>query len=349
MITRPCGYYDVTYRQDQRIIRTRAQWGWLITLLIVVYGVIPLLGDSFVFAVFNNLYIYIIATLGLALITGYCGQISLGQVAFMAIGAYTSTLLGIHFNLPFWIALPCAAVVSALSGLVIGIPSFRLKGFYLLLSTIAFHVIVMFVIIHTPALYRGGAGLTASPPRLGGLVFDSDFKYYFICITALVIMTCLAKNITRGRLGRAFIAVRDNDIAAELTGIDVKRVKLQAFALSALFGGVAGSLWAHYSLDVHPAQFTMIRAVMLLGMLVVGGTGSILGAVLGVLFLGGIEQLLIYLMPVIQVMLPMGWAANMPLIIYGIIIMVFMVLEPRGLAHLWTSFRNWYRLWPFKY
>ena len=348
---RPGGTFDVNYKTDMAIIRTRFQWVLTIAALILVF-VFPLFGNVYLIALANYMAIAIIAVLGLNILTGYCGQISIGQAGFMAAGAYTSAILSTKLGLSFWLCLPCAGISAALFGLIFGIASLRVKGLYLAMGTIAAHLIILWILIHIPGLTGGTAGTAAEPPVLGGIVFDSDRSMYFIIMAALIIMTFFAKNLMRTRIGRAFIAIRDNDLAAEVMGINLFGYKLLAFAISCFYAGVAGSLMAHWLRMVSTLQFPLWDSIWFLGMVVIGGMGSISGCFFGVIFLGGLQELTVWASPMLTAAFPAIGAAFfscLGYIIMGLAMVLFIIFEPRGLAHRWEITKASSRLWPFSY
>lgn len=347
---RPCGTFDERYGQDMAILRIKRHWAVLIGALIFLYT-FPLYGSYYFISLLNSLSITIIIVLGLQLVSGYCGQISFGQAAFMAIGAYTSAILTSKFGFSFFLALPISGIVAGLIGLAGGAPSLRIKGFYLAMATIAIHFVVMWLIIHLD-ITGATQGLHPPPPRIAGFEFDSDEKIYYIIITVMLLMTYGARNIVRTRVGRAFVAIRDNDLAAEVMGIELYRYKLLAFFISCFYAGIAGSLWAHWIQMVHPEQFTLLHALNYIGMLIVGGGGSIPGVFFGVIFLRLLDEGVMLIAPVLASIFP--WigihpAASMSVSVFGIVLILFLIFEPRGLAHRWEIFKASYRLYPFSH
>jgi branched-chain amino acid transport system permease protein len=333
------------------IVRTRAQWGLLVAFLLLLF-ILPLFAGTRILSLMNIIGITVISVLGLNILTGYCGQISLGHAAFMAVGAYTSGILSVKLGFPFWIAMPCAGVVAGLVGLIFGLPAVRVKGFYLLLTTLAAQFIIMWIILHRPGLTGGAMGLDVPFPRLGGIVFDSDRSYYYIVIVTAIAMTVMAKNIVRTRVGRAFVAVRDNDLAAEVMGINPFAYKLLAFFIGCFYAGVAGSLWGHYLGHLATEHFTLLDSVWYLGMVIVGGAGSTLGAVLGAVSIRLLRDGVDVLTPLLMRTFPAisgGALAALGLASFAIVIVIFLIFEPRGLAHRWELFKASYRLWPYSY
>lgn len=349
----PSGIFNVSYQQDNAIVRTGLQWGLLIAFLLFLL-VFPFFAGTYFLSVVISLAIVLIAVMGLNIVTGYCGQLSLGQAAFMAAGAYSGVILMSHLGVSFWIALPFAGIFSALLGLLFGLPAVRIKGFYIVMTTIALHFITIWLITekHLTKLTGGVDGLLMPLPRIGGFVFDSDFRRYFLIMFFAVVLTFFARNLARTKTGRAFVAIRDNDKAAEAMGVSLFRYKLLAFALSGFYGGIAGILWSTYVSRIHPEQFTLMDSIWYLGMLIVGGMGSILGTVLGTSFLKLLKEGVTLAAPLVAKTMPAmvgAVPATMGLVVFGLVIILFLVFEPRGLARRWETFKGYYRLWPFSY
>ena len=245
-ILRPAGDFDRTYQQDMALLRRPWHYGLVIVALLAAYT-IPQWGSAYVISTANRIAYTIIAVQGLNLLTGYTGQISLGQAAFMLLGGYFSALLVIHAGLSFFVALPVAALGTGLAGLLFGLPSLRVKGFYLAMATLAAQFIIPWLTRHTFTDYLGGTSgrIDVPVPQIGGFLFNEVSSYLYISLTVLLITTVLLFNISRTRLGRALISVRDNDLAAELLGVNLFTYKLRAFFIAAMLAGVAGALKAH--------------------------------------------------------------------------------------------------------
>ncbi|MBI4289787.1 MAG: branched-chain amino acid ABC transporter permease [Chloroflexi bacterium] len=350
----PCGTFNETYAQDMAIVRTRLQWGLFIAVMVGVLT-LPLYASGYIVSTTIATGVTLIAVLGLAIVTGYCGQFSLGQAGFIGVGAYTSAILMTRYNMPFLLAVPAAGFVSALVGLIFAVPSLRIKGFYLVMVTIGAHFIIIWTIVHLPKLTGGADGMVAPWASIGGFTFDSDIKYYYFVIPVVILMTFLAKNIGRTRAGRAFVAIRDNDLAAEVMGINLFSYKMLAFAMSAFYAGIAGALWGPFLGRISPEHFSNLvsvplGAVWLLGMVIIGGTGSILGAVLGTLFLRVLQEIVSAMTPIVATQFPAlerFAPATFGGILFGLAVIVFLIAEPRGLSHRWEIFKASYRLWPF--
>jgi branched-chain amino acid transport system permease protein len=345
---RPCGTFDQSYEKDMAIVRTPLRWAVLLISLAGL-GLVPVIGSYYLVGFLNNLGITIILVLGLQIVSGYCGQISFGQAAFMAVGAYISAILTQKAGLSFWIALPLSGVFTGLFGLVGGAPSLRIKGFYLAVATIAIHFVTMWLILHLEITGKS-QGLTTAPPRIGSFVFDTDERMFYIIMPVMLLMTYGARNLVRTRVGRAFVAVRDNDLAAQVMGINLFYYKLLAFFISCFYAGVAGALWAHLTLVSHFEQFTLLHALWYIGMLIVGGMGSIPGVFFGVILIRVLDESVMIISPVLASWFP--WlgsapAAGLGVTAFGLVLALFLILEPRGLAHRWEIIKASVRLYPF--
>jgi branched-chain amino acid transport system permease protein len=349
---RPCGTFDESYAQDMAIVRTRLQRILLILGLALLLS-FPLFLKGPIINLLNLIAITVIAVHGLNILTGYTGQINLGQSAFMAVGGYTSGLLTAKLGLSFWIALPCAAITTGLVGLLFGLPSLRVKGFYLAMATLAAQFIIPALIVNIRPDITGGIHTLVVPsPKLGNIVFRSSQQIYYIIIPLAILMTFFAKNLARTGVGRAFVAIRDNDLAAEVAGVNVFRYKLLAFFICSVYAGVAGSLWAHWVRAVNTDHFTLMNSIWFLGMLIVGGMGSTAGAVFGVVFLRVLEEVTKIMGEKMIIFFPTlvgSVQASLTVTAYGLVIMLFLIFEPRGLAHRWEIFKASYRLRPFAY
>jgi len=349
----PCGIHFETYNQDMGYLRTKPQWVFFIGFLLLLVLLPQIISIRFI-AMINIAAIVCVAVVGLQITTGYAGQINLGQSAFMGMGAFVCGSLAVNFNLPFWLTIPAGGLGGAILGAAFGIPALRIKGFYLAMTTIAAQIIFPLLIMHLPESWFGGAlGLNLDPAKLGGITFDTDISLYYFIMVTTVAMIFFAFNLVRSRVGRAFVAIRDNDIAAEMMGINVFFYKTLAFAIGAMFAGVAGGLWAYYIRYIGADQFTLYFSVWYMGMLIVGGLGNILGAILGTIFIRGLLEFITYAAPLMVEHFPQAgggeiWFAGMNIILGGAIIL-FLIFEPRGLYHRWNIGKSAFRIWPFPY
>ena len=344
----PSGIFQENYAQDMAIIRTRAQWITLVIFLAFLFTC-PLFFSDRILTIMTIIGITIISVLGLNILTGYCNQISMGHAGFMAVGAYTSALLCAKLGWSFWAAFPCAAIAAGIAGLIFGLPSLRVKGFYLIMATIAAHFIIIWVILQFRGITGGSDGMAVPRPEIGDFVFKSKTSYFYLVMIITCLATIVATNITRTRAGRAFVAIKDNELAAEVMGVNLWTYKLLAFFIGCTFAGVAGSLTVHYVAFATVDQFPFINSVWYLGMLIVGGMGNISGGILGAISLKLLDELVIVVGPILSAAVAPQAAASLGLIMRGLIIILFLIFEPRGLAHRWQLVKSYFQLWPFSH
>lgn len=333
------------------IVRTKTQWGLLIALLIVLFAG-PLYLNNYWMGIVNLIGIIIISATGLNILVGYCGQLSIGHAGFMAVGAYTSAILSGKFGVPFPLAFLCSGLMAGGIGLIFGIPSMRVKGFYLAITSIAAQFIILWVINHWTGLTGGFNGLSVPYASIGGFVFNTEAKQFYLIIGITVICIFLAKNMARTRIGRAFIAIRDNDLAAEVMGINLFYYKMLAFFIGCFMAGIAGSLLAHYYGSISTDNFSFMNSILYVGMIIIGGLGTTLGPILGVSAIQLLQVLVTRMTPALQdtfPSMPSGFATGIAPMVFGLVIILFLILEPRGIAHRWNLFKASYRLWPFSY
>ena len=343
-----CGTFQESYAQDMAIFRTRLHWGMLFAFLIFLFTC-PLFFSDRVLTIWTMIGIAIISVHGLNILTGYCGQISIGHVGFMAVGAYTSAILTAKFGWSFWAALPCAALAAGMAGLIFGLPSLKIKGFYLIMATIAAHFIIIWLILQLYDLTGGADGFAVPRPEIAGIVLKSKSSYFYLVMAFACLATFTAQNIVRTRAGRAFVAIRDNDLAAEVMGINLWAYKLQAFFIGCVYAGVAGALLIHYYAYASAELFPFMDSVWYLGMLIVGGMGSTAGAIFGAVSLKLLDELVTIVGPILSAVVAPQAAASLALIMRGLVIILFLIFEPRGLAHRWEIIKAYYRLWPFSH
>ena len=342
------GTFQENYAQDMAILRTRLHWGMVFAFLIFLFTC-PLFFSDRILTVMTMIGIAIISVHGLNILTGYCGQISIGHVGFMAVGAYISAILTAKLGWSFWAALPCAALGAGVAGLIFGLPSLKIRGFYLIMATIAAHFIIIWVVLHLRSLTGGADGLTVPKPKIGSIVLNSKASYFYLVMVIACLATFLAVNIARTRVGRAFVAIRDNDLAAEVMGINLWSYKLQAFFIGCVYAGVAGALLVHYYGFASVDQYPFMDSVWYLGMLIVGGMGSTAGAILGAVSLKLLDEVVTMVGPILSAAVAAQAAASLALITRGLVIILFLIFEPRGLAHRWGMIKAYFRLWPFSH
>ena len=366
---RPAGILDTNYAQDIALNRTRTDKlisNGLFALLLLIpllttegpFG-LNLIQQSWI-GIIIRIAIYVIAVQGLNILVGYTGQISLGHGAFVAVGAYSAAIMARNLGLPFWLIIPLAAIFTGLVGLLFGLPSLRVKGFYLAMATLAAQFIIPWLLRYPLADFTNGSRPLEVPiPTLGPLSFASDAAMYYIIIPLSVFIMLAARNIMRTRVGRAFISVRDNDLAAELLGINVFAYKLQAFFLSAFFAGVAGALIAFETNSLSLDKFTLNLSIEFLAMLVIGGAGFPLGPLFGVAFVNLLTQDIIpaRILPAVGPVLPgllpfidpVNINAAISPLLFGFILVIFLIASPRGLAYRWEIFKIAWKIRPYSH
>jgi branched-chain amino acid transport system permease protein len=347
----PAGIRNYSYAQDMAIFRTKTHWFLLIVLFALLFTM-PLWVGHHWLSIANRIGITIIAVTGLNILTGYCGQLSIGHAGFMAVGAYTSAVLVSRFDLPFIVGLLCAGIMAGLIGIIFGVPSLRVKGFYLAITTIAAQFIIIWVIEHWTSITGPNGIMDVGPASLGGIVLRTVTNEFYLILGITIIAIFAAKNITRTRVGRAFVAIRDNDLAAEVMGINLFRYKLTAFFIGCFFAGIAGSLLAHTSRAISPDYFQFKDSILFIGMIIIGGLGTTIGPIFGVVFIRLLDELVTQLSPTLQTAFPKllpGFTSGIAPMLFGLAIVLFLIFEPRGLAHRWQLLKSAYRFWPFSY
>jgi branched-chain amino acid transport system permease protein len=331
-----------SYYEDIRIFKYRSTFFWY---LILVTGclIAPLVLDDYFTSQLTFICMYSIATVGLMLLTGYTGQISMGHAAFFGIGAYTSAILTSN-GIPFLLALPAAGLVAGVVGIFIGLPALRLSGLYLAIATMGFGFIVDEVLVRWESLTNGNMGMMVDPPAIGPLFFETETSYYYLTLIVLILTIFAAKNILRSPTGRALIAIRDSEVAAQAMGISMAKYKTTAFAISAFFTGVAGSLYGHKLTFINPESFTILVSIEFLAMIIIGGLGSLHGAVFGAAFIIFLPQLII----MTKDYMPQYMADQTGLepALYGLMVILFILFEPMGIYGRWRKTRFYFEMFP---
>jgi branched-chain amino acid transport system permease protein len=349
----PCGNFNERYEQELTIFGTSFGRLWAVIGILVLFVAIPLTCKSYTLYVINLMGIAAIAAIGLNILIGFTGQISLGHGAFFGVGAYSAAILATTLGFPFILSVLCAGAITAMVGMVFGIPSLRLKHLYLTIATLAGQFIIEYVLVHWTGLTKGSDGIFLPRAKLFGLSLAGDRTFFFVIAICFVLMTWVATNLLRTRYGRAFIAIRDNDRAAEGMGIPIFQYKLLAFAVSSFYAGFAGALWAYYIASVTPEPFTLVLSIEYIAMIIIGGLGSIPGAVFGAVFITVLNEVL---SGATQYFMNLGGLSKIALtiaplreFIFGLTIVLFIIFEPKGLAEVWRVIRSSFRLWPFSY
>jgi branched-chain amino acid transport system permease protein len=337
-----------SYAADTALFDSRTKVVWL-ALLAAALVIFPFVANEYWLYFACLVAINVASAAGLNVLTGYTGLVSLGQAAFMGIGAYTVGILQTRYGWHFLPNLLAAGVVSLLCGIVVGLPSLRVKGLYLAIATIAAGVLAHFVFSHWASLTGGSGGLTIKPASLFGIDLDTSFRFYWLAVPVTTLLLIGSANLFRTRIGRAFIAIRDRDISAEVLGIRLLPYKLLSFAISSFYAGVAGGLFAYFFRAITPESFPLVMSIFFLAAVIVGGMGTALGSILGALFMTLVPE---------GLKLVMAWlpsSSNSALflspvrtIVFGLLIVLFLILEPHGLAEIWRRVRRSFHLWPFR-
>ncbi|WLD93266.1 branched-chain amino acid ABC transporter permease [Alkalihalobacillus sp. AL-G] len=345
-----CGEFHVNYKQDMAlwsIVRVRMR----VIAFVALFAIFPLFASEYIVGLATLCGIAAIGAIGLNILTGFTGQISIGTGASLGVGGYTSAILTTKLGMSFFIALPVAGIITAIIGGLFGLPSLRLKGLYLAIATLATQVIILFIISRWDSLTGGTAGLVLSRPEIGGFAFYSEMSFYYLMFGVLVFTTIFSLNLFRSRVGRAFIAVRDRDIAAEVIGIDLFKYKVLAFAISSFFIGVAGALLGHYTMIVSPELYSITVSIEYLAIILVGGLGSVFGSIYGAVFItllpvflrSGVSTLSGFFPDIAAVLV------GLKEVVFGLVIILFLIYEPEGLAKTWKNIKDYFKLWPFSY
>ena len=349
----PCGNYHEKYAQELTIFETDYGRVSLGVFLVLFLSAAPFLVSPYMLYVLNTIGIAAIAAIGLNILVGYTGQISLGHGAFFGVGAYAAAILATRLGVGFYLAIPAAGVITALVGMIFGIPSGRLKGLYLTIATLAGQFIIEYVLVHWDSMTQGTMGISLPSPAIFQWEIVGDRAFFFMIFISLVLMTWFAVNIMRSKYGRAFIAIRDNDRAAEGMGIPIFKYKLLSFAISSFYAGFAGALWAYYMVSVTAEPFNLSLSVEYIAMVIIGGMGNIPGAIFGATFITLLNELLRYVTGLLMntgIVTSSGLnMAPLKEFVFGLSIVLFILLEPRGIAELWRIMRSSFRLWPFSY
>lgn len=349
---RPCGDFNKSYKEDEAIFQTTFIKLSMLLFLIFLF-LVPFISSKYLLNFFNTIGIFIIGAIGLNIMTGFTGIISLGHGAFLGFGAYGTALLLARYNLHFLIALPLGALFTASLGLITGLASLRIRGMYLAIATLAVQVIFEFIIIETPKLTGGDLGLEVRLSEPFSLQSSGGQKvFYFLIFSILIASTIFARNILRTKPGRLFIAIRDNDLASQVLGIPVGKYRLLSFWLGTLYAGMAGGLWAAHTGMICPEQFSLTLSIQFLSIILVGGMGSIIGTIFGTIFILSIPELLANISTAIRGMFNIDMTTYLSIInnaLFGMLIIVFLIYEPYGLARIWWKTKTYFKLWPFSY
>jgi branched-chain amino acid transport system permease protein len=346
---RASGYLRTGYAQDLALIQTRPE-GAALAALAVALALFPFFAGAFYLDLACQVFLAAIGALSLMLLTGYAGQISLGHAGLLAAGAFTVGILFREVRAPFWLTLPAAALVGAVLGVIFGLPSLRLRGLYLAVSTLALYFVVAYLGGEYESRRGFSTGIMIDAPSIGGFALKNARGWYFVLLAAATATLLICANLLRSRTGRAWRAIRAHETVAEALGIGIASYKLLAFVISSALASLAGALFAYYRGFVSVEAFSLFLSIQYVAMIIIGGMGSLLGALLGALFV----TLLPYLIEALLMQLPhaQSYAGSLFAIDYsafGVVMILFLVFEPLGLVGIWRRLQNYFLLWPFKY
>ncbi|MBY6186453.1 branched-chain amino acid ABC transporter permease [Marinobacter hydrocarbonoclasticus] len=351
---RPCGDFRTSYKQDNTIFETRTI-RWVACAFIALACLAPWVLDAYYLTLFIQISYLGIAALGLNILVGFTGQISLGHGAFFGFGAFASAWMNTRFGIPVVFCIPLAGFLTMGVGMLFGMPAARIKGLYLAIATLAAQFIIEDFFARADWFSGGSAGSMAEPVNLFGFAFDTDESFYFIALFALVFMYIWGSNLMRSRDGRAFVAVRDHYLSAEIMGVKLNKYRLLSFGISSFYAGIGGALYAHYLGYVSAEGFTILMSVQFLAMVIIGGLGSVKGTLMGCVFMVLLPEVLT---GGVGLMKQTEWG-NIPMVVdglaylkemaIGLVIILFLIFEPQGLAHRWQQIKNYWKCYPFAY
>jgi len=353
MLYREAGQFKASYQEDQQIFPIRQDRIGMAVILAFFFLAVPMLASQYwLQAILIPVLIFSLAAIGLNILTGYAGQLSLGSAAFMAVGAFGAYNFILRIDgMPFLVGVLLGGLSAAAVGVAFGLPSLRIKGFYLAVATLAAQFFIVWALVKFPWFSNNSSSgvITAQQIEILGFTFNTPESKYLLTLAIVTVLAFVAKNLVRSTTGRSWMAVRDMDVAAEVIGIRPMRAKLSAFAVSSFYCGVAGALYAYtYLGTVEPEGFSLDLSFRILFMIIIGGVGSIMGSFLGAAFIVLLPIFLnVGMHAVFGSAMPAGMASNLELIIFGGLIIFFLIVEPHGLARLWQLAKDKLRLWPF--
>ncbi len=351
---RPSGDFRATYAADTRIFDTAAS-RWACVTAVAVLCLAPLVLDRYFLSLLIQIGYLGIAALGLNILVGFTGQISIGHAAFFGFGAFASAWISNNTPIPVFFAIPLAGVATTAVGMLFGVPAARLKGLYLAIATLAAQYILQDFFARAQWFTGGVAGTPANPFTIFGFAFDGDESYFYVVLAWLVLSFVLAANLMRTRDGRALVAVRDHYLSAEMMGINLTKYRTLSFGISSFFAGIGGALYAHYLGFVSVEGFTILFSIQFLGMIIIGGLGSIMGTLMGTAFLTLLPEAMEALTRLLSGTViddALGLKENVSYLremAIGMVIILFLMFEPDGLAHRWRQIKAYWKLYPFSY
>ena len=355
MFHRECGVLKTTYEADAALYPLPIARWTVGVVAVIFFAVVPLTLHEYFLSVANLVFVAIIGALGLNILVGYTGQVSIGHGAFMSVGAYTAANLATRLGSPWPINLLAGGLMAALIGAIVGIPSLRIKGLYLAIATLAGQLIIEWTINHVTFISGGvQASIEVPRPHLGWMILNTQRDMYYFLLFFVVLAIVGTLNLARSRIGRAFIAIRDHDIAAEIIGINIFRYKVLAFAISSFYAGVTGVLYTYFLGIANYEQFQIGVSIDYLAMIIIGGLGSVLGSIFGAIFVTLLPIVIRYSMEAFGgIFFSQATVLNLipalRLTLFGALIIAFLIVEPEGLNRLWRNIRSYFRIWPFAY
>lgn len=342
------GVFHETFASEEQLWDSATARRWMLAFVLALFT-LPLWGTDYLLAMTCIVGIHVIATLGLNITTGNTGLISLSHGAFLGVGCYTVAWLAKQ-GVPFYLAVPGAGLFTALLGVFVGLPSLRVKGLYLAIATLAAHFILTFIFREWDSVTGGVPGTKIPRAEFFGFEFSGDRRNFYLIFVCAFLLALAARNLARTYVGRAFVAVRDRDISAEILGVNLLRTKLLAFAIGAFYAGVAGGLLGYFYGAATPEYFSLTLSIFYLAAVIVGGLGTVLGSIFGALFMTFVPEVLRLVAHVSSQWFPSVAALLLPMgqVVFGLLIIFFLVFEPHGLAAIWSRVRRTFHLWPFR-
>lgn len=353
MFYRECGNFKDSYASDMAIFPIPLdRWGFIV-MLFLAFVIVPLFASEYlIINIIIPFYCFALSAFGLNVLAGYAGQISIGHAAFMAVGAYSSFILYGRYGIPLIPSILGAGVITAIVGTFFGLPSLKIKGFYLAIATLASQFIIEWVIVHVHWISGGVFGTIEAPKMylFNVWAINTPVRKYYLTLCMMALLMTIGKNLVRGQLGRNWMAIRDVDYAAEIIGVNLHRDKLTAFAVSTFYAGVAGSLITFcYVGSANIEEFNVMTSFALVGMIIIGGLGTVLGSFFGAGFFVILPIVINRSLGTFMEVVPADILSNIESIIFGGLIVLFLIVEPYGMARLWHTIKDKMRLWPFPY
>lgn len=342
------GVFFENYRGEEQLWDSPTAKAW-IAIFVAAVATLPWWGSDYIIAMACIVGIHLIATMGLNITTGSAGLISLSQAAFMGVGCYAVSWFA-RWGMPFWLALPMAGALAAAIGMLVGLPSLRVKGMYFAIATLAAHFVLGFLFREWTPVTGGPRGVTIPPATFFGIELSGDRRMFYPIFVCALLLGLAAANLARSYVGRAFVAVRDRDISAEILGVNLLHYKVLAFMLGAFYAGIAGGLLGYFYGAITAEYFTFGLSVFYVAAIIVGGLGRVLGSVLGAVFMTFVPESLRLISSALSGSVPAMAGLLLPMgqVVFGALIIAFLIFEPHGLAQVWARVRRTFHLWPFR-